>query len=481
MAAIRGDEWVAMAVSDGRGSIRTMAIKSAAVATKKRIGELLIEAEIISKEQLAEALRVQQSEGGKVVEVLINLGYLDTAKVAQFLSSQPGVPSIDLNNYHVEREVLQHVPKDFALQNELFPIDKMGKLLTVGMAFPLDSATIRKLEEMSGLRVKALLCRPEDIRNAIEQYYCHAPSTTLDGEAARISAGARVDSVAQLIRQMDGLPTLPQTVQQVQEASQSPETPLKEIAAIVSKDPALSATLLKLANSPAFGFTRRVDNVELATSLLGLHETRMAVISSAVIALTENAKTFDHAAFWRHSMICANAAKHIGSACGLKKNSGLFTAGLLCDIGRFALAECACARYAKIPAGLSDAELHAAEEKALGIGHAEAGYVLAEHWQLPPEIAEPIRFHLAPEHAGEHPEVAAVVALAARLTDALRVGLIDDAELLAGYEASLSRLNLSKEKVIKIYAGLQESTPKLPGSECDGGPEFAKSTGVAHR
>ncbi len=435
-----------------------MATKPAAGATKKRIGELLIEAEIISKGQLAEALRVQQSDGGKIVEILINLGYLDTAKVAQFLASQPGVPSIEISNYRVEREVLQYVPKSFAVQHELFPLDKLGKLLTVGMAFPLDSATIKKLEEMSGLRVKAWLCRPEDIRNAIEQYYCESPAATTDDEAARINAGARVDSVAQLLHQIDALPTLPQTVQQVQEASEHPDTPLKDIAAIVAKDPAISATLLKLANSPAFGYTRRVDNVELATSLLGLRETRMTVMSSAVIALTEQTGDFNHAAFWRDSMICANTAKTIGNACGLSRSAGLFTAGLLCDIGRFALTVCAPGLYSKIPAGLSDADLHEAEEKILGIGHPEAGYVLAEHWQLPAEISTPIRFHLAPEHAVENAEATAVVALAARLTDAYACGLEDHLEILAGCEASLRKLSLPADKILKIYAAIGKVT-----------------------
>ncbi len=436
-----------------------MLVKPVVEAQKKLIGELLIDAEIITKKQLEEALAVQQKEGGKVVEVLINLGYLDTGKVAQFLSSQPGTPSIDIANYSVAREVLQYIPRDFALKNEIFPIDKLGKLLTVGMAFPLDAATIKKLEEITGLRVKALLCRPEDIRIAIAQYYPQEPVAEPgpEEEAQLISAGARIDSVAQLIRQIDGLPTLPETVRRVQEAAQSAETPLKDIAAIIARDPAISGTMLRLANSRAFGFTRKVDNIELATALLGLRETCTAVTTSAVISLTEKSARFDHAGFWKHSMLCATAAKLIAAAVGLKKNPGVVTAGLLCEIGRFALSECAPSLYAKIGANLSDAELRTEEEKLLGIGHPEAGHLLAEHWQLPVEIAEAIRFHLAPEHAVANPEVAAIVALAARLTDARRMGLTDGEEILSGYEAPLAKLGLSHEKAIIIYSELKVS------------------------
>jgi len=436
-----------------------MLAKPMVETAKKRIGELLIDAEIITQRQLDEALAVQKKEGGKVVEILINLGYLDTGKVAQFLASQPGTPSMDISHYNVQREVLQYIPRDFAVKNEVFPIDKMGKLLTVGMAFPLDAATIKKLEEMTALRVKALLCRPEDIRNAIAQYYPQAPIVEPGPteESKLINAGARVDSIAQLIRQIDGLPTLPETVQRVQEAAQSRETPLKDIAAIIARDPAISGKMLRLANSPAFGFTRKVDNIELATTLLGLRETCMAVTTSAVISMTEKSPHFDHVGFWRHSMLCANAAKSIAAAVGLKKNPGIFTAGLLCEIGRFALSEAAPARYAKIGAKLVDAELHTAEEKALGIGHPEAGHLLAEHWQLPVEIAEAIRYHLTPEHAVTNPEVTAVVALAARFTDARRSGLKDSAAVLDGYEGSLARLSLSAEKAFKIYSEFDDS------------------------
>lgn len=435
-----------------------MPAKPVVEVKKKRIGELLIDADIITKGQLDEALTVQKSDGGKVVEILINLGHLDTGKVAQFLASQPGIPSIDISNYSVQSDVLALIPRDFALKNEVFPIDKLGKLLTVGMAFPLDAGTIKKLEDMTGLRVKALLCRPEGIRAAIEQYYGRPETKSSENrhetEAARISAGALVDGVAQLVRGIDSLPTLPQTVQQVQELAQSAETPMKDIAAIIAQDPAISGKLLRLANSPAFGFSRRVDNVELATSLLGLRETCMAVTSSAIINLTENTKRFDHATFWRQSLLCASLAKHIGNLCGLKKNTGIFTAGLLCDIGRFALFECAPARYARIPAGLIDRELVGAEEEALGLGHPEAGHILAEHWALPKEIAEPIRYHVTPEHADTCPELAAIVSLAARLVDAHARNEQDELELLRGWDAALTRLNLPADKLVKLYKEL---------------------------
>jgi len=424
--------------------------------TKRRVGELLVDAELVSESQIAEALAIQKEEGGKIVQILINLGHLDASKLAAFLSGQPGVASIDLSQYSVSEDVVALVPREFAIRNELFPIDRLGKLLTVGMAFPLDTETVTELETMTGLRVKTLLCNKDDIRNAIENYY------ETDGDdvenpavqAERASVGARVESVASLIRQIDALPALPQTVERVQAMASSPDIAMKEIADIVAADPGISARLLQLANSSAYGFTGQVDNVHLATSLLGLRETLMVVTSSAVIDLTAQSPAFDHAGFWKHSMRCAVAARKLAAAANHPKTTGIFTAGLLCDIGRFALCESAPSRYAKLPANLNDVELRAAEEKALGLGHPEAGYILAAHWQLPVELSEPIRFHLAPELAQDSKSSVAIVAIASRIVDATEHGEPWNAEVFTGVEDALGTLNIEADTALAACENL---------------------------
>ncbi|MCH8203929.1 MAG: HDOD domain-containing protein [Candidatus Hydrogenedentes bacterium] len=422
---------------------------------RKRIGERLIEEGVIDHAQLQHALKVQKEEGGKTVQILVKLGYLDKAKVTKFLSAQPGVPSIDLANYQIPRELCALIPREFAVENEIFPIDKMGKLLTVGMAFPLDSATIEKLEGMTGLKVKALLCCPDDIRDAFNQYYSDdAPAATSNPETAQKMKETltRLEEIAALLRNIDALPTLPQTVQRVQEAAASPETPMMEIAAIVSEDPAISAKLLKLANSSAYAFRSAVVNVKTATTLLGLKETCATVMSSAIIDLTEKSASFDHERFWKHSMLCASAAKQIAVACGEQKPSALFTAALLSDIGRFALSEAAPDRYAKLDKELLSEALKDAEEELLGIGHPEAGYVLATHWNIPDQIAEVIRFHETPRHALEQQNAAAIVNLAARMAELQIRGEEATEEQFQLSNESLDILGLSSQDALRLYA-----------------------------
>ena len=425
---------------------------------RKRIGERLIEEGVIDHPQLQHALKVQKEDGGKTVEILVKLGYLDKAKVSQFLSSQPGVPSINLGNCRIAPELCTLVPREFAVENELFPIDKLGKLLTVGMAFPLDSATIEKLEKITGLKVKALLCRPDDIQDAFNQYYCDdASAERSDPETAdkMKETLARLEDIGALLRNIDALPTLPQTVQRVQEAAASPETPMMEIAAIVSEDPAISAKLLKLANSSAYAFRSTVVNVKTATTLLGLKETCTTVMSSAIIDLTEKSNSFDHERFWKQSMLCASAAKQIAVACGEQKPSALFTAALLSDIGRFALSEAARDRYAKLDKELMGGALKDAEEELLGIGHPEAGYLLATHWNIPDQIAEVVRFHENPLRAPEQQDAAAIVNLAARMAELQIHGEEATEEHFESSNESLDILRLSKQDALRLYADIR--------------------------
>ncbi|MCH7909092.1 MAG: HDOD domain-containing protein [Candidatus Hydrogenedentes bacterium] len=422
---------------------------------RKRIGELLIQAGIIDHAQLQHALKIQKQEGGKTVELLIRLGYIDKESVSKFLSTQPGTPSIELANYSICPEICKLIPRDFAVENELFPIDKLGKLLTVGMAFPLDLETIQKLEEITGLKVKALLCRPDDIKDAFNQYYRH--DTSADGPdpeaAAKLKeALTRLEDIGALLRKIDALPTLPQTVQRAQEAASSPYTAMADIAAIVSEDPAISAALLKLSNSSAYGFRSQVTDVKTAVTLLGLKETCSTVMSSAIIDLTEKSKVFDHERFWTESMFCASAARQIAVARGEQKPSAIFTAALLSDIGRFALAEAAPERYAKLDKALAGPALKDAEEELLGIGHPEAGYVLATHWSLPDQITKVIRFHENPKRATAYKDFSAIVNIAARMAEFQFSGQEAGEEQFESSSESLEILGLSSQDAARLYA-----------------------------
>ena len=435
---------------------------------KKRIGELLVEESLVKPHQLREALALQKESGERTAEALIHLGYLGIVDLTEFLARQEGIASVDLSQYEIPKDVCALIPREFAETHEVLPIDKMGRLLTVGMVFPLDSATIDELAAMTGLKVRALLCSPDDIRKAMERYYSHVDREQQEGEEGpwdlhavldHFTASTRLANVSALIRRVDMLPALPQTVHKVREAIQDPDVPMGEVADIVGLDPPVSAKLLQLVNSAAFGISVPVDNIRMAVKLLGLRETSVAVLSASVINILEKSKDFDYEAFWREAVFSASAARTMAAKRKGVSKPGMFCAGLLHDIGRFALSEAAPGRYRKIDPHLMGEALIQAEQAEFGIAHPEGGYVLASNWGLPGDIVESVRFHHAPQLAKTFQEGVAIVALSAHMGEAYGHAQEADEELFSPLEETLDLLDLDAATAIEIYSETAEDIP----------------------
>ncbi len=444
-------------------------IKPIDAATRRRIGELLVDAGLVDHAQLNEGLNAQQQRGTKIVETLITLGHLTAESFVQFLARQPGIASIDLSKYEIPRELISLIPRDMAVQHELFPIDKLGKLLTVGMVCPLDSATVKQIEAATGLRVKPLLCAPNDIRAAIERYYpapdSEAKKVEPEENVKGLATSLRLSNVATMIRQIDTLPALPETVRRVQDATLDPMSSIRDVADIIVMDPPIAAKVLSVANSAAYGFAQRVDEVSLAVSLLGLRETYSIVLSAAVVNVFEKTRTLDYRQFWLDAMCCAGATRIVTKAAGKKHIPGVFSGGLLHDIGRLALAEAVPDLYTKVEKDLQGGDLMLAEESAIGLSHTEAGYVLADHWGLPIDIVEPIRFHHKPELATDAKEATAIVAIAEVMARTPGDNVEAWRDAIQSLAAPMKELGIdveNAEAIFQDYHNLRESCLKEP-------------------
>lgn len=421
-----------------------------AAPQKRRIGELLVAARLISLEQLSEALQAQTKAGGKLGEILLSLGYLDVKTFASFLAKQPGIASIDLSNYEVPRELLTLMPPEFARKHDIFPIDKLGSLLTVAMMCPLDSRTIRELEAKTNLRIKALLCPMNDIRAAINRYYpeAEAPPLTIEQSASHIESALKLESVASLIRKLASLPALSETIRRIQETMQESDVSISDVVKVVRTDPAITAKILSVANSAAYGLPNRVDSITLAASLLGLTEVCGIATSLAVVDAMKDA----HSDFWTDATRCAQVAMDVAKAGKKPVRTGVYAAALLHDIGRIALLQVNPRRYEKIPASLSGAALIASEQELLGIAHPEAGYELACNWGFPPELAEPIRFHHTFKYAEKAPAITAVVCVAATIADCQDSGALNEAYVDENCGEAMAFLGLDFQAVTVLAA-----------------------------
>ncbi|MBI4559064.1 MAG: HDOD domain-containing protein [Candidatus Hydrogenedentes bacterium] len=469
--AVAADDKESQRGSASKGVESSVGRDRPASGEKKRIGEMLMDAGMLSDGQLKDGLRTQSEKGGKLVETLISLGYLDPTSFVRFLARQPGIASLDLSNYEVPAPLVNLVSKETALKHEVFPIDRLGKLLTLGMVCPLDSASIRQIEEKTGLKVKPLLCSAEDIRSAIRRYYPpddvhdHAPPPKIVGTVHGLETPLRLTNVAHLIRKISSLPVLPHTVQSVREAMQNIDSSVAEVARIIMRDPTLAAKVLSVANSAAFGFPQRVDNITLAVSLLGLRETYSIVLSAAVINLFDKGRSFNFEAFWQEATLCAAASALIGKRSGEKHHRALFTAGLLHDIGRMTLLEVIPERYSKLDPNLNGHELIEAEEELVGLSHTEAGHELAHHWQLPEEIAEVIRFHHHPDLATKVPRNVAIVSLADAIVHAGPSSGENNEDLVGSCAQALEILQMAENDALALneeFIARRDDLLKMP-------------------
>ena len=101
-----------------------------------RLGELLVDQRLITREQLDEGLRYQESHGGRIGSCLVKLGYVSEEDMTRILSRQYGVPPINLSSCTVEPEVTRLIPHDVAIRYQVVPLSRAGSTLSIAMIDP---------------------------------------------------------------------------------------------------------------------------------------------------------------------------------------------------------------------------------------------------------------------------------------------------------------------------------------------------------
>ena len=138
---------------------------------RKSLGEMLVEENLITAEQLENALEVQRRQGGKLSEILINQGLVKAEELAIVLSIQLNVPLIDLKRHVVQPNALRLIPEDMARKHTLIPLDVVGDSLVVVMADPEDIRIIEDIKAQAKTRVEVALGISSDIKRAIDLNY----------------------------------------------------------------------------------------------------------------------------------------------------------------------------------------------------------------------------------------------------------------------------------------------------------------------
>jgi len=231
-------------------------------------------------------------------------------------------------------------------------------------------------------------------------------------------------SPAQLVARMRELATLPDIYIRIKSILDNPVSTHADMAAALSTDPALSARLLRVANSAFYGSPGRIKTIQRAVGLLGTQQIHDLVLATAVIQAFDRVSPdlFDPRLFWHSSLAGAAAAKLLAEHCNILDSERLFVAGLLSRIGNLILLEELPAQMRAILAevgGASSTQLAAVQRDHLGFDYTVLSAELFRSWQLPQELVEPIRLHTQPAAAEEFQLEAAILHVAVNLADAM--------------------------------------------------------------
>ena len=208
------------------------------------------------------------------------------------------------------------------------------------------------------------------------------------------------ENIKKLVGRLEFLPALPSIFGELTQELDSPDASLKKVAAIISKDIALTAKVMQFVNSAYFGPPRHIAQLDKAVGMLGLKAIKAITLSVHVfsqIQLKGDKKSLWED-LWEHSLRVGSSAKAI-----VKMENGdektqeyALVAGLLHDIGILVLASELPTEYQKVLEKAQGSRLTTAEKELIGASHPEIGAYLMFLWGLPNPIVEAIAFHHSP-------------------------------------------------------------------------------------
>lgn len=225
------------------------------------------------------------------------------------------------------------------------------------------------------------------------------------------------------------LPALPNIIYEVDAIIQNPISSAAQLSKVISKDQGLSTKILSVANSPLFGFPRRVATIDFAIVVLGFNHIKNIVSAFAILETCSSYcdGRFDQRQFGLHSIMTATASRRIAMDLGFPNTGEAFTAGLLHDLGIPIICRYFKKDYLKIlDLTINDGmSVYDAEERMLGFHHNQIGSKLIEKWNLPASLSEVIMHHHEPSETESYKLLTAIVHLADYMTNYFKLGELD--------------------------------------------------------
>ncbi len=237
----------------------------------------------------------------------------------------------------------------------------------------------------------------------VHSFFFGVPSMVANFESETDAAGNTNPLAAALVRGNIKLVSLPHVCIRVNLMVDDPDHTAHELGAVIQQDASLSAQLLRIANSPLYGFRAKIDTISRAVTVIGQHDLRDLVLAVSAVKTFSNipVSLANMASFWRHSIFTGIVSKLLAKRCSVLHTERLFVAGLLHDVGQLLI-------FHKLPEQAQrilrrsealDEPLYRSEQHLIQFDHAMVGGALATLWQLPQVLHQAIEFHHEPDRA----------------------------------------------------------------------------------
>jgi putative nucleotidyltransferase with HDIG domain len=269
-----------------------------------------------------------------------------------------------------------------------------------------------------------------------------------------------------VIEKLSSFRTLPVVANRLLAVINNPESDASDVARVISLDLALTANVLKAANSAYYGFSRPVSSLTEATFRLGVNWVAQMAVSSLVYGnVNRPAAGYGQSArdIWRHSAAVATTSENLCRLLHLKGSNAIFTAALIHDIGKLAIEEFVAEHLPEIRARLEhDHEsFEQAEREVLGYDHAELGAMVAERWNFPQELVQAVRWHHDPNRAEADRQAVDVIHVADALCIMQGIGIGHDGLSYRPCADSLQRLNVTGSVIEAATSQMLDSLAEI--------------------
>ncbi len=273
----------------------------------------------------------------------------------------------------------------------------------------------------------------------------------------KTAAGHATAQMQKVLSSVDDLKPLPSTISRALQLLEEPDVTTNQIVAVLSMDQAITARLLKLANSAYYGRPAAASTLHEAVMRLGFKRTKnllFALSYSSLLSRRVAGYNLGNGELWQHSVAVAMTAPRIAERVAYPAPDEAYIAGLLHDIGKLMLDQYFTINWDQLleSSRKYNLSLIETEERLLGMNHAQVGGELARKWDLPLCLVEAIAHHHAPQQARESAVLAAIVSLANAICQQSGIGQPDPFTQDTRHETALHLLSLTPDDFTAMQA-----------------------------